>query len=859
MVIESLKQSWAVRTKVEQLLKRLPDGMNNLYRQKLQSLEEHDREMLLIALRWLMCSEGRIEVTLVADDVEHCYEDFGYDGDDLEYEDGEDSENNSAVIGVSTGVDPQEECIDHENRESIARLKTVGRDFLKFSSGFVDIQHKSVRDFVDSEKKPIALDSRVCPECLKRMNQDSTYQASPQYGHLIMVKNLFRKLMSPSFQENFIIIKSCQKHRVDAMSMNPLAKIKPSGPLLDNGLTSGNVKTEYHPDNDIEYQTPEMIGNLDKDTEEKPTQFSARAEEADSIQDLLKFDSDQEQPPRYELAQWPRHLRAAEEAWPADKRDAHMQERWDKLYSIIEAFLSPESLIYKCWSRRLSLWGTRPLDPLHVAAKYGLLGMMQRYISYGTDVNVLDEDQWTPLHFACWQQGNNVGIEMLVVHQADVNALTNIKQTPLYLLAGGSGSEIWFQYLLDHGANPEITDEDGWSCLHVSAGNRNLELCKILLGCNTIDINAKDSDGETPLHWMFLSPNASSELVKLFLDHGATVNEQNNKSEGPLYLACLVGNFSGARLLLDYHADIDDDDEVFGKTALHAAVEANSRELVKLLVERGADVSGQDKMGRNCFAQAAATGKVDIIEYLLDTWSSQDSTTWHLLTQDLDGRTPLHLSVKSGTEKAVELLLKAGDAATLCSQSDRYGATPLHLAAAYGSLDIVEILLNSGADPIAKNNKGHLPLDAAFIGWKDDYSSINGDFAKTCVRLARLSPDAVQKIEILGFAIEKGVIELSEALAETTNSVDAHGWTPKMLADHCGHHEISNILSQSVFPDTIEGSRSVREAAFVCSPSRWSALMKHPQLNILGDGLDLTCSDGKLAIGPAGDYSANLK
>lgn len=96
--------------------------------------------------------------------------------------------------------------------------------------------------------------------------------------------------------------------------------------------------------------------------------------------------------------------------------------------------------------------------------------MMQRYISYGTNVDVLDECGWTPLHFAC-QGVDNVGIELLVQQGADINvATTDTMETPLLVLSRTTGSPKWFQYLLDHGAKPEIPDIDGWTCLHNAAG-----------------------------------------------------------------------------------------------------------------------------------------------------------------------------------------------------------------------------------------------------------------------------------------------------------------------------------------------------------------------------------------------------
>ena len=211
------------------------------------------------------------------------------------------------------------------------------------------------------------------------MNQDSIYQASPKHGHLIMVENIFRKLRSPSFQDKFIIIKGFRKDRVDAASATSSPKIQGADTLIGHGLTSGSVTPQHRPDVGAENQATKDIMSLVTETTEFGTQPATEAENANQTPDLPrsesdgegKFDSDEEESPRYELALWTRHLRAAEKAWPAAEREADMQERWGKLYNTIETFLSPESLVYMYWSRRLSLWRENPV--IHLALQLDLV------------------------------------------------------------------------------------------------------------------------------------------------------------------------------------------------------------------------------------------------------------------------------------------------------------------------------------------------------------------------------------------------------------------------------------------------------------------------------------------------------
>lgn len=59
--------------------------------------------------------------------------------------------------------------------------------------------------------------------------------------------------------------------------------------------------------------------------------------------------------------------------------------------------------------------------PLHRACYNDLFEMAQLLIQYGADVNAKTNDKWTPLHSACkWTNASIVGL--LLQHGADVNA-----------------------------------------------------------------------------------------------------------------------------------------------------------------------------------------------------------------------------------------------------------------------------------------------------------------------------------------------------------------------------------------------------------------------------------------------------
>ena len=97
-----------------------------------------------------------------------------------------------------------------------------------------------------------------------------------------------------------------------------------------------------------------------------------------------------------------------------------------------------------------------------------------------------------------------------------------------------------------------------------------------------------------------------------------------------------------------------------GTTALHWAAYRDDVSMGRMLVEAGADVNAQTRMG---------------------------------------GITPLFMACKNGSAAMVDLLLKAGADA---KSADSLGTTPLMIAAASGSVDVLRILIEHGADVNAK-------------------------------------------------------------------------------------------------------------------------------------------------------------
>jgi ankyrin repeat protein len=300
------------------------------------------------------------------------------------------------------------------------------------------------------------------------------------------------------------------------------------------------------------------------------------------------------------------------------------------------------------------------------------------------------------------------------------------------------------EYLIKNGANVHYRDEDGSTALYYVINNKGsyddkIELINLLeeYGCNIDNIN---NNGQTLLMYAIFN-KTNKEIIEYIINekkanvdikenqHGFTalmlayqennidvfdlllaksnIETRNNYGQNILMYTINMTNFDVNNILeyvkriLKKDINIINTVDDIGWSVLMFAVNNGYKDIVNLLIEKGADINIQAKNGFNALMtaiQGKTTNHTDIAKKLININAN-------LELKNKKGNTSLMIAIDESKTEIANMIIKK-NTNVINIQSDNDGYTPLMNAIEMNNIAIVKSLIEAGADITKKNNKG---------------------------------------------------------------------------------------------------------------------------------------------------------
>jgi len=247
------------------------------------------------------------------------------------------------------------------------------------------------------------------------------------------------------------------------------------------------------------------------------------------------------------------------------------------------------------------------------------LTLIERIIqTYGVDINQPDITGRSPLIYACIANIITIA-ELLIKHGANVNQ-TDQSGNIAASFALRNCNAAMLRLLIANNIDLSRHNTQLGNILHLAASlsiyESNDEIINLLLSTG-MNINAKNSQGTTPVMIVMQSIN-NMDCLNLFLRHGASLQETNNKGETCLHIACQYSDIDFVEKTI--HAGINIDAVTTeGKTPLYYACQGINIAAFNLLIKYGANPFITTYKQKTLLHKACTTDMLLLIKAVLDT------------------------------------------------------------------------------------------------------------------------------------------------------------------------------------------------------------------------------------------------
>jgi len=255
-------------------------------------------------------------------------------------------------------------------------------------------------------------------------------------------------------------------------------------------------------------------------------------------------------------------------------------------------------------------------SPLHYCASQGNMDIGRLLLERGsTSANDSSDSRsggfvgnWTPIHLACLE-GHPEMVQLLLDHGSDIEVRDGVQRTPLILSVEGGDMRV-VRVLVENGADINAQAIRGYTSLLWAARNGFLEMVDYM-----IDLGANIEQDRLRTAFDMAVSGGMDRLLELVLQHGFDVSELAQHDSALICYAASGGSPGVIDLLLEVgfdpeHADKD------GCRPIHYAASDGQVDVIEYLLSKDVDINARNMMGETAFNMAAKLAADQAADFL---------------------------------------------------------------------------------------------------------------------------------------------------------------------------------------------------------------------------------------------------
>ncbi|KAB0795416.1 hypothetical protein PPYR_12255 [Photinus pyralis] len=328
----------------------------------------------------------------------------------------------------------------------------------------------------------------------------------------------------------------------------------------------------------------------------------------------------------------------------------------------------------------IDIQGSSRWIPLYLAVHQNNNEIVNLLVNKGALVNVTSINYNRSALFVAVQEGQLEIVNVLIKNDADIHLPDKFRKTPLSE-AIRLGNQKILKLLLDKTDFSSLSSDYNHFLLCETGKSNNCEVAEMLL---SMGVALEAENGASPL--IFAASYGQNAVMKFFLRRGADVNIMDKMQRTPLYWAASRGYLLTVKVLLNHGADVNYSTK--NGSALFAAVQNEHTDIVRLLLQQGADVKITNHLDFTALSLAACQDNIEILKLLLHYNSDIEHKSKY-------GLTPLLHAAKKGQTEIAKILLDKG---AFINVKDHQGRTPICHAVYEGHMETVKLFVNKKCD-----------------------------------------------------------------------------------------------------------------------------------------------------------------